>query len=132
MNSENILVDKSFQFSIRIVKLYKYLSENKKEHILSKQLLQCGTSIGANISEAQEAQEAQSRNDFIAKLYISLKEARETKYWIELLRETDYLTSKESEHMMKDLTEVTKLLTAIIKKTKENTFKGKSTMRNNK
>ena len=81
---ENVLVDKSFKFAVRIVKLYKYLSENKKEFILSKQILRSGTSIGANINEAQEAQ---SKNDFISKLSISLKEARETKYGVEEIKE---------------------------------------------
>ena len=79
---ENVLLDKSFKFAIRIVKLYKYLCNEIKEFIVSKQLLRCGTSIGANINEAQDVQ---SKNDFISKLPISLKEAREAKYWIELL-----------------------------------------------
>ena len=114
---DNILLDKSFAFAIRIVKLYKYLSQDKKEFILSKQLLRSGTSIGANINEAQDAQ---SKNDFISKLSISLKEARETKYWIELLRETDYLTDKEANNILEDLIEVIKLLVSIIKTTKEN------------
>ena len=112
---ENILLNKSFKFSIRIVKLYKYLCEEKKEYILSKQLLRCGTSIGANINESQEAQ---SKNDFISKLSISLKEARESKYWIELLKETDYLTDKEANNILEDLIEILKLLTSIIKSTK--------------
>ena len=102
---ENILLNKSFKFSIRIVKLYKYLCEEKKEYILSKQLLRCGTSIGANINESQEAQ---SKNDFISKLSISLKEARESKYWIELLKETDYLTDKEANNILEDLIEILK------------------------
>ena len=114
---DNVLLDKSFAFAIRIVKLYKYLSQDKKEFILSKQLLRSGTSIGANINEAQDAQ---SKNDFISKLSISLKEARETKYWIELLRETDYLTDKEANNILEDLIEVIKLLVSIIKTTKEN------------
>jgi four helix bundle protein len=90
---ENILVDKSFTFAVRIVKLYKYLCNDKKEFVLSKQLLRSGTSIGANINESQDAQ---SKNDFISKLSISLKEARETKYWIELLeKQTIYLQMKQ-------------------------------------
>ena len=131
---ENVLLDKSFKFAIRIVNLYKYLSDEKKEFVLSKQLLRCGTSIGANINEAQEAQ---SKNDFISKLSISLKEARDagalrlnpavqrgpSKYWVELLKETDYLTYQEADSLLNDLIEVIKLLVSIIKSTKNN--KGK-------
>jgi len=109
MKGNNVLVDKSFKFAIRIVKLYKYLSEHKKEFILSKQVLRSGTSIGANINEAQEAQ---SKNDFISKLSISLQEARETNYWIKLLKETD--------NILNDLIELIKLLVTIIKSTKKN------------
>ncbi len=124
---DNILLDKSFIFAVRIVKLYKYLCSQKKEYVLSKQLLRSGTSIGANINEAQDAQ---SKNDFISKLSISLKEARETKYWIELLRETDYLTDKEANNILEDLIEVIKLLVSIIKTTKENQINGKFKMEN--
>ena len=123
---DNILLDKSFIFAVRIVKLYKYLCSQKKEYVLSKQLLRSGTSIGANINEAQ------SKNDFISKLSISLKEARETKYWIELLRETDYLTDKEANNILEDLIEVIKLLVSIIKTTKENILNGKFKMENGK
>ena len=126
---DNILLDKSFIFAVRIVKLYKYLCSQKKEYVLSKQLLRSGTSIGANINEAQDAQ---SKNDFISKLSISLKEARETKYWIELLRETDYLTDKEANNILEDLIEVIKLLVSIVKTTKENILNGKFTMENGK
>ena len=126
---DNILLDKSFIFAVRIVKLYKYLCSKKKEYVLSKQLLRSGTSIGANINEAQDAQ---SKNDFISKLSISLKEARETKYWIELLRETDYLTDKEANNILEDLIEVIKLLVSIIKTTKENILNGKFKMENGK
>ena len=114
---DNVLLDKSFKFAIRIVNLYKYLCNNKKEFVLSKQLLRCGTSIGANINESQDAQ---SKNDFISKLSISLKEAKETKYWIELLKETDFLTTQEADSILKDLTEIIKLLVSIIKTTKNN------------
>ncbi len=117
MKDNNILVDKSFQLAIRVVNLYKYLCESKKEFTLSKQLLRSGTSVGANINESQDAQ---SKNDFISKLSISLKEARETKYWIELLKETEYLTNKEADSILKDLTEIIKLLVSIIKTTKNN------------
>ena len=130
LNSKNSLfLDKSFIFAVRIVKLYKYLCSQKKEYVLSKQLLRSGTSIGANINEAQDAQ---SKNDFISKLSISLKEARETKYWIELLRETDYLTDKEANNILEDLIEVIKLLVSIIKTTKENILNGKFKIENGK
>ncbi|MBK2297102.1 four helix bundle protein [Francisella philomiragia] len=85
---DNLILDKSFNFSIRVVKLYKYLCENKKEYVLSKQLVRSGTSIGVNINEVQAGQ---SKADFIAKMYIASKEARETKYWINLLIKADYL-----------------------------------------
>ena len=117
---ENVLLDKSFNFAVRIVKLYKYLCNDKKEYILSKQLLRSGTSIGANINEAQDAQ---SKNDFISKLSISLKESRETKYWIELLKETDYLLEKEANNILEDLIEIIKLLVSIIKSLKEDNAK---------
>ena len=92
MKQENIILNKSFAFSVRIVNLYKYLCSEKKEYVLSKQLLRSGTSIGANVNEAQAAQ---SKNDFISKMSIASKEARETKYWIELLISTDYLKDKD-------------------------------------
>ena len=117
MSGKVLILEKSFDFAVRVVNLYKYLCNEKKEFTLSKQLLRSGTSIGANINEAQDAQ---SKNDFISKLSISLKEARETKYWIELLRETDYLTDKEANNILEDLIEVIKLLVSIIKTTKEN------------
>lgn len=117
---DNILLDKSFSFAVRIVNLYKYLCDEKKEYILSKQLLRSGTSIGANINESQDAQ---STNDFISKLSIALKEARESKYWIELLKETNYLTDKEADNILEDLVEVIKLLVSIIKTTKKNNDK---------
>lgn len=126
---DNVLLDKSFAFAVRIVNLYKYLCDTKKEFTLSKQLLRSGTSIGANINESQDAQ---STNDFISKLSISLKEARETKYWIELLKETDYLTNKEAESILEDLIELIKILVSIIKKTKENILNGKFKMENGK
>jgi len=115
-SKDNVLVDKSFKFAVRIVNLYKYLINNKKEFVLSKQLLRCGTSIGANIHESQDAQ---SKLDFISKLSISLKEAKECKYWIKLLRETDYLTNKEANSLLTDLIKLIKLLTSIIKTSKK-------------
>ncbi len=112
---ENIILDKSFDFAVRTVKLYKYLCSNKKEYVLSKQLLRSGTSIGANVNEAQAGQ---SKKDFIAKLSIASKEARETQYWIELLIKTDYLDLNDS-YTESLLNEIIKLLTSIIKTSQE-------------
>ena len=119
MKEDNLIVTKSFEFSVRIVNLCKYLQSDKKEYILSKQLIRSGTSIGANINESQAAQ---SRNDFIAKLSIASKEARETKYWIYLLIETDYLPKNHSKVLeLRDQNiELIKILTSIIKTTQEN------------
>ena len=113
---ENIIEDKSFRFAIRIVNLYKYLCRTKKEFVLSKQLLRAGTSIGANVAESQQAQ---SRADFIAKLSIALKETSETKYWLRLLKATDYLTDEESRSIYADCIELEKLLVTILKSTKQ-------------
>ena len=113
----NIIETKSFEFAVRIVKLYKLLCEQRKEYILSKQLIRSATSIGANISEAQQAQ---SKADFISKLGISLKETSETKYWIKLLSAADYLSVKEADSLLNDCTEIEKLLVAIIKTSKSN------------
>ena len=113
--------EKSFQFSVRIVNLYKYLADSKKEFVLSKQLLRCGTSIGANIAEAKQAQ---SRADFISKLSIALKEGCETDYWLRLLNATDFLSDAEFSSLVSDCREIEKMLTAIIKTlkmTKHNT-----------
>jgi len=129
LKRDNPLASKSFAFAVRIVKLYKYLCDEKKEFVLSKQLLRSGTSIGANISESQDAQSA---NDFISKLSIALKEARESKYWIELLKETNFLTNKEANNILDDLIEVIKLLVSIIKSTKENKMNEKLKMKNGK
>ncbi|MCL2698609.1 MAG: four helix bundle protein, partial [Oscillospiraceae bacterium] len=88
MNKENIVVDKSKKFAVRIVRLYKFLCEDKKEYVLSKQLLRSGTSVGANVKEAIRGQ---SKADFTAKMNIALKEISETEYWLEILHETNYL-----------------------------------------
>ena len=100
---------------MRTVNVYKHLSGEKKEFVLSKQLLRSGTSIGANVSEAQQAQ---SRADFISKLNIALKQASETEYWIRLLQATDYLTQREADSLLADCTELEKLLVSIVKKLK--------------
>ena len=111
----NIIEEKSFAFAVRIVNLYKHLNETKKEFVLSKQLLRSGTSIGANIAEAEQAQ---STADFISKMSIALKEASETKYWIRLLASTSYLTEAESVSILNDCVELEKILVSIIKSTK--------------
>ncbi len=113
----NVVKEKSFAFAIKIVNLYKNLSAEKKEYVMSKQLLRSGTGIGALVREAEQAE---SKPDFIHKMAIALKEANETEYWILLLRETNYLTVKESESILKDTTELLKLLTSIINSTKRN------------
>ena len=117
MERENVVLDKSFAFAVRIVRLYKYLC-SKKEYVLSKQLLRCGTSIGANVNEAQAGQ---SKADFIAKMSIASKEAREAKYWIELLIKTDYLNAQEqhTKSLLNEIEELIKLLTSIIKSSQE-------------
>ncbi|URC12898.1 four helix bundle protein [Flavobacterium sp. B183] len=112
---ENIIKDKSFDFAIRIVKLYQYLSTEKKEFILSKQLLRSGTSIGAMIREAEHAE---SKNDFIHKFAIAQKEANEAVYWLELLKATNYLNEKEFATINNDAISILKLITSIIKTTK--------------
>ena len=112
---ENIIEKKSFDFAIRIVRLYKYLYDNKKEFVLSKQLLRSGTSIGANVAEAQQAQ---SKADFISKISIALKETTETKYWLRLLNATDYLSDTEIKTILSDCVEIEKILTTILKSSK--------------
>ena len=112
---ENLIEDKSFQFSVRIVKLYKYLSATKNEYVLSKQLLRAGTSIGANVAEAQQAQ---SKADFTSKMTIALKETTESKYWIRLLHATDYLSETEYQSILSDCTELERILTSIVKSIK--------------
>ncbi len=119
MNENNTIYNKTFKFAVRIVKLYKFLCKTHKEHIISKQLLRCGTSIGANVNEAIAAQ---SKKDFISKMSIANKEARETKYWIELLIETDYLSTNESyvKSLQKEIEEIIKILTSIVKTSQNN------------
>ena len=112
----NALRVKSYQFSLRIVKAYKHIVAESKEYVLSKQLLRAGTSIGANIAEANQAQ---SRPDFISKLGISLKEAVETEYWLTLLRDSDYLTEAQSESLLLDCRELIKILTSSVKTSKK-------------
>ena len=117
MERDNLIARLSLDFALRIVKLGKYLSETKNEYILSKQILRSGTSIGANIYESEHAQ---SKDDFLAKLYISLKEANETKYWLELLHLSDYIDDNQYESIINDLGKIIGTLVNIIKKTKDN------------
>jgi four helix bundle protein len=112
---KSIIKDKSFNFALRVVKLYKYLKENKKEYILSKQVLRSGTAIGALIREAEQAE---SKADFIHKLAIALKEANETEYWLDLLFQSEYIDEKSYQSIQPDIKELLKLLTSIIKTSK--------------
>lgn len=110
-------MQKSYAFSLRCVRLYKYLCSRDGNYIIGKQLLRSGTSIGANVREALRAQ---TRPDFITKLNVALKEASETEYWIELLRDSDYISSSQAESMLADCVELLKILTSIVKRSKEN------------
>ena len=113
---ENVILRKSFAFSVRIVRAYQHLSETKREYVLSKQLLRAATSIGANVHEANNAQ---GKRDFIAKMYIAYKEATETEYWIKLMTETNYFTDAEGKSLLADCVELKQILTAILKSAKK-------------
>ena len=113
---EQTVERKSFLFAVRIVKLCKHLNASENEYVLTKQLLRAGTSVGANIAEAEQAQ---SRADFISKMNIALKEAGETNYWLRLLQATDYLTETEFSSIYSDCRELEKMLTAIVKTAKQ-------------
>ncbi len=114
---ENILREKAYKFALRIIKLYKFIIQEHKEYVLSKQILKSGTSIGANIEESIHAQ---SKLDFIHKLSIAQKEASETNYWLRLLRDSDYIKPKLAESLIFDCEEIQKLLTSSIKTAKSN------------
>lgn len=116
VKKDNVIVNKSKAFAIRIVRLYQYLCGEKREFVLSKQLLRSGTSIGANVKEAVRGQ---SKADFISKMSIALKEASETEYWLELLYETDFLDRTQFDSIYADNQELLKILTSIIKSSKE-------------
>jgi len=116
MKEDNIVRQKSYAFALRIIKLYKFLCENKREYVLSKQILRCGTSIGANIEEAIGAQ---SKKDFNAKMTIAYKESRETHYWLRLLKDSDYLTENEFNSILADCEELLKIIGSIIKTLKK-------------
>jgi len=124
---KNIVKDKSFGFAIRVVRLYQFLVNEKKEYVLSKQLLRSGTSVGAMVREAEHSE---SKKDFIHKMAIAQKEINESLYWLELMRETDYLSKKEFESLNKDAVEIIKLITSILKSTKTNINNQQSTINN--
>ena len=113
---DNIVAAKSYAFAIRCVKLYKYLCEEKHDFVIGKQLMRSGTSIGANVKEAMRGV---SKADFTAKMSIALKEASESEFWIELLRDTEYVTEQQAESILSDCHELLKLLMSIIKTSKQ-------------
>ena len=116
MKKDNVIQEKSYAFAVRVVRVCQYLVEEKRELVLSNQLLRSGTSIGANVEEAIGGQ---SERDFVAKLSVAYKEARESKYWVRLLGDTDYLTQKQLESLLADLEQVLKLLGTILRRMKE-------------
>ncbi len=116
MKRENIIMQKSYAFAVRIVRLYKHLSESKKEFVLSKQMLRSGTSIGANVEESIGGQ---SKHDFLSKISIAYKEARETIYWLRLLKDTDYISQVEFDSIHTDADELCRILSKIQTSTKE-------------
>lgn len=118
--SESIIAGKAYVFALEIVKIYKCLCNDRKEYVLSKQLLRSGTSVGANINEAISAQ---SKRDFVHKLNIALKEARETNYWLNLLKDSEYINPVEFDTLNNKCNEIIKMLTSIIMTTKERYFK---------
>lgn len=117
--AENIIADKSFKFAIKTIEIYKYLI-SKNEYVLSKQLLRSGTSIGANVREAIDGQ---SKKDFLSKMNNSLKEAKETEYWIELLIETNYLDEQKHKDYLSNCKELCRILNSIVKSSKESLLK---------
>lgn len=116
MEKTNVIKDKSYQFALRMIKVYKYLSTAQREFVLSKQMLRSGTAIGALVCEAEYAQ---SKADFIHKMSISLKEANETAYWTSLLNDSDYLDERGALSLRQDCYELIKILTSIIKSSKQ-------------
>ena len=118
-NKTNLILEKSYSFALLVVELYKFLTQEKKEYILSKQLLRCGTSIGANVNEAQAAI---SKKDFIAKISIASKEARESKYWLMLLKDSGYINPEKQKVklLLKEIDSIIKITTKIVKSGQEN------------
>ena len=117
MKTENPVQTKSYAFAVRVVRLYQHLAATKNEYVLSKQVLRAGTSIGANVEEAIGGQ---SRADFISKIGIAYKEARETRYWLRLLKDTDYLTETEFKSIYADVEELCRIIGSIQKSAKAN------------
>ena len=115
MKNDNVVELKSYAFAIRIVRLYQHLCVEKKEYVLSKQVLRCGTSIGANVEESICGQ---SRADFVSKLSIAYKEARETSYWLRLLKDTDYLTPYQFKNIHTDAEELCRIIGSILRSAK--------------
>ena len=122
MAKENVVAEKSYAFALRVIKLYKFLVEDKKEYVLSKQILRSGTAIGALIKESEHAQ---SKADFIHKLNIALKEANETSYWLMLLKDSEYIDESSFNSIHTDCVELLKLLISIVKTNKQQ-LKGNS------
>jgi len=118
--SESVVREKSYAFALRIIKVYKYLSKEQREFVLSKQVLRSGTAIGALIKEAEHAQ---SKADFINKMNIALKEANETEYWIMLLKDSDYMDTKSYNSLHEDCSELIRMLASIVKTSKNNNKK---------
>jgi four helix bundle protein len=118
MTNQNVIAAKSFAFAVRIVKLYQFLCQSKQEFILSKQILRCGTAVGAMIREAEHAE---SKQDFIHKMAIAQKEINESIYWLELLQATELITKEQFQSINTDATEIIKIITSIIKSAKTNT-----------
>ena len=116
MKKDNIIINKTYDFALRIIKLNKFLRTSKKEFVLSKQVLRSGTAIGALVKEAEHAQ---SKADFINKMNIALKEANETEYWLMLLKDSEYIDLSSFESIHVDITEILKLLVSIVKTSKE-------------
>lgn len=119
MKGSESIYEKSKAFALRVVNLYKYFKENRLEYVMSKQLLRSGTSIGANVRESVYAQ---SRADFLSKMYIALKEANESAYWIEILEDTKYLTPAQAKSIHDDCIELIKILSSITNTTKNSSF----------
>ncbi|MEO6694368.1 MAG: four helix bundle protein [Ignavibacteria bacterium] len=117
MLKENIAKDKSYKFALRIIKLYKFLIDSRKEYVLSKQILRCGTSIGANIEESVGCS---TKKDFVNKISIAYRESRETKYWLNLLYDSKYIEKKSYDSMVSDCEELIKLTGKIISSSKSN------------
>ena len=116
---ENLLIDKSIAFASRIVKLHQYLTKTKKETVISKQIVRSGTSIGANINEANYGQ---SKADFISKMHIALKETAETEYWLKLLSMSDYINEEMGQSLLSDCLEIKRILVSTINTAKGNSF----------